>query len=301
MNIGLAKVPVVGSAHLKLKKALPERLRSLGLDEGWLQQQVAQDTSLLGLGDLELLKREKTQRPGGRVDFLMADPDSDTRYEVEVMLGAVDESHIIRTIEYWDVERQRYPNLEHRAVIVAEEITARFFNVIRLLNRAVPIIAIQLSAFRLGDEVVLQFTRVLDTYEFSAEPEEEDMAEQVDFAYWQKKASPETLGMVEAIRALVQTDKGDTRMTYNKYHIALGTSGYNFAWFYPRKTLAHSHVNVKVGELRPELLKKLEDAGIQAENHRRDQIRLHVSTKDVQEHRSLISEVLTAAEEFSHR
>ena len=54
------------------------------------------------------------------------------------MLGALDESHIIRTIEYWDVERQRFPTHDHRAVIVAEEITSRFFNVIRLLNRAVP-------------------------------------------------------------------------------------------------------------------------------------------------------------------
>jgi hypothetical protein len=287
---------------LKLKKALPERLRSLGLDEAWLQLQIAQDMSLLGLGDLELLKREKNQPAGGRIDFLMADPDSGTRYEVEVMLGAVDESHIIRTIEYWDIERQRYPNLEHRAVIVAEEITARFFNVIRLLNRAVPIVAIQLSAFRIGDEVVLQFTRVLDTYEFSAELEEEEIAEQVDLAYWQKKASPETLGMVEAIWALVPTTKGDTRMTYNKHHIALGTSGYNFAWFYPRKKIALSHVNIKVGiDNRPELLKKLEEAGIEAENHRRDSIRLHVTTKDIQEHNSLIVKVLTVAEEFSHR
>ena len=111
--------------------------------------------------------------------IIMADPDNETRYEVELMLGPVNESHIIRTIEYWDVERQRYPTLEHRAVIVAEEITSRFFNVIRLLNRAVPILAIQLSAFRFGDEVVLQFIRVLDTYEFGAEPEEEP-AELVD-------------------------------------------------------------------------------------------------------------------------
>jgi hypothetical protein len=254
------------------------------------------------LGDLELLKREKNQRTGGRIDFLMADPDIGTRYEIEVMLDAVDESHIIRTIEYWDVERQRYPNLEHRAVLVAEEITARFFNVIRLLNRAVPIIAIQLSAFRLGDEVILQFTRVLDTYEFSAEPEEEEIAEQVDFAYWQKKASPETLEMVDMIRELVSTARGDTRMTYNKYHIALGTSGYNFSWFYPRKRIANSHVNIKVGaDVRAELLKKLEDAGIEAENHRRDQIRLHVSVKDIQDHRDLVVEVLTTAEQFSHR
>src|SRR5438105_2583242 len=109
MHTGLAKVPAIAPGQLKLKKALPERLRSLGLDEAWLQLQIAQDTSLLGLGDLELLKREKNQRTGGRIDFLMADPDIGTRYEIEVMLGAVDESHIIRTIEYWDVERQRYP------------------------------------------------------------------------------------------------------------------------------------------------------------------------------------------------
>jgi hypothetical protein len=105
----------------------------------------------------------------------------------------------MRTIEYWDIERQRYPALEHRAVIVAEEITARFFNVIKLLNRAVPLVAIQLSAFRFGDEIVLHPTRVLDTYEFGAEPEEEEGAEQVDLAYWQKKTNPESLRVVEAI------------------------------------------------------------------------------------------------------
>ncbi len=46
--------------------------------------------------------------------------EADTFYEEEVMLGALDESHIIRTIEYWRVERQRRPGSEHRAVIVAE-------------------------------------------------------------------------------------------------------------------------------------------------------------------------------------
>ncbi len=62
---------------------------------------------LLGLGDLQVIKRERIQASGGRIDFLMGDFESDIRYEIEVMLGPVDESHIIRTIEYWDVERQR--------------------------------------------------------------------------------------------------------------------------------------------------------------------------------------------------
>jgi hypothetical protein len=288
--------------QLKLKKALPERLRSLGLDETWLQQQIANDTSLLGLGELEVIKKEKIQPAGGRIDFVLAEPDGETRYEVEVMLGAVDESHIIRTIEYWDIERQRYPMLEHRAVIVAEVITARFFNVIRLLNRAVPIIAIQLSAFRFADEIVPLFTRVLDTYEFSAEPEEEDSAEQVDRAYWEKKTKPESLAFVDAIKKLTPTDKGDVRITYNKHHIALGTSGYNFCWFYPRKTIAHSHMNLKVGaDNRPEIIKKLEDVGIEAEDHKSDSVRIHLTSKEIQENQAVISDALRVAEEFSHK
>ncbi len=127
---------------MELKKATPVRLRDLGLDERWLQDRIEEDPAILGIGDVNIVRREKTQTSGGRIDFLMYDPDRERRYEVEVMLGALDASHIIRTIEYWDVERQRFPAYDHRAVIVAEEITSRFFNVIRLLNRAVPIIAL---------------------------------------------------------------------------------------------------------------------------------------------------------------
>ena len=31
-------------------------------------------------------------------------------YEVEVMLGETDPSHIIRCIEYWDIEKRKYPH-----------------------------------------------------------------------------------------------------------------------------------------------------------------------------------------------
>jgi len=45
-------------------------------------------------------------------------------------------------------------------VIVAEEITARFFNVISLFNGFIPIIAIQMSAIEFGDAVTLVFSTV---------------------------------------------------------------------------------------------------------------------------------------------
>ena len=92
---------------MEIKKATPVRLRDLGLDERWLQDRIEEDPAILGIGDVNIVRREKTQTSGGRIDFLMYDPDRERRYEVEVMLGALDASHIIRTIEYWDVERQQ--------------------------------------------------------------------------------------------------------------------------------------------------------------------------------------------------
>ena len=41
--------------------------------------------------------------------------------EVEVQLAPTDESHIVRTIEYSDIERERYPQYEYYAALVAEE------------------------------------------------------------------------------------------------------------------------------------------------------------------------------------
>ena len=90
------------------------------LNERWVQERIAEDPSILGLGDLILKDKERPQAGAGRLDLLLQDADSSRRYEVEIQLGKTDESHIIRTIEYWDIERKRYPQYEHTAVIVAE-------------------------------------------------------------------------------------------------------------------------------------------------------------------------------------
>src|SRR6266403_3277635 len=95
------------------------------LNEKWVQERIAEDTSILGLGDLVLKDKERTQPRAGRLDLLLQDVDTDRRYEVEVQLGRTDESHIIRAIEYWDIERKRYPQYDHCGVIVAEDITSR--------------------------------------------------------------------------------------------------------------------------------------------------------------------------------
>lgn len=200
------------------------------------------------------------------------------------------------------MERQRYPTLEHRAVIVAEEITARFFNVIRLLNRAVPLVAIQLSAFVEDDSIVLQFTRVLDTYGFGGDAEDdEDSGEQADRAFWEKRASRESLEVFDSIVAFLPAPGGGPRVTYNRAHIAVGTTGYNFCWFHPRgATHCRAHLNIPA-EQRQSVVERLEAAGIEAAIKGRGSVRMRLAKDDLGKSRQLLGEIFSVAEQWSRR
>ena len=74
------------------------------LREKWVQERIGEDPSILGLGDLTLKDKERSQPRAGRLDLLLQDAESNRRYEVELQLGSTEmKSHIIRTIEYWGI------------------------------------------------------------------------------------------------------------------------------------------------------------------------------------------------------
>lgn len=284
-----------------LKKLSPVELRTVGLDERWLQDRILEDTAILGLGELEIAAREHRQPVGGRIDFLMRDSEAETYYEVEIMLGGTDESHIIRTIEYWDIERQRRPQFDHQAVIVAEKITSRFFNVIRLLNRAVPMIAVQLNAFRLDDNTIgLNPITVLNVIEETTDSDFVDQAESTDRAFWERKADASSLAVVDQIVGALRTDGVEPRLTYNRHHIAMGTTGYNFCWFHPRKTAGHCHITFRAGDNRDQVVTRLQNAGIDASPSRVENISFGITTNSLAQQASTIREVLREAEMQSH-
>ena len=165
----------------------PERLTLKShpeLNERWVQDRIAEDPTILGLGDLVLRDRERTQPRAGRLDLLLQDPETNRRYEVELQLGATDEAHIIRTIEYWDIERKRYPQYDHCAVLVAEDITSRFLNVVALFNGSMPLVAIQMQALKIAQHTTLIFTTVMDELTRGLIDEDEDAeAAPTDRAY----------------------------------------------------------------------------------------------------------------------
>ena len=198
-----------------------------GHDEFWLCGKIFDDPTILGLGDLQSIATEKTQPQGGRLDLLLKDLEDNSMYEVELQLGPTDESHIIRTIEYWDNAKKQWPRRSHTAVLVAEEINRRFFNVVQLLSLSVPIIGIQANIVQIGDTKALHFTKMIDSYE---EPEEKESTQQTyDEKHWIDNY-PKSLECVRWYHDLLGKYYGDIPIKYFKFYITFKVGGIIRVW-----------------------------------------------------------------------
>ncbi len=261
------------------------------LNEGRIQERIANDPAILGLGDLTLKDRERMQPKAGRLDLLLEDDASSRRYEVEIQLGTVDESHIIRTIEYWDIERKRYPQYDHTAVIVAEDITSRFLNVISLFNGTIPIVAIQMNALRVDGKIGLVFITVLDQMTLGLEDEDE---EPTNRKYWENRGSTKTVQIADKLLEMVKQYDNGLELTYKKSYIGLAKGGApnNFLWFCPRKKLTDFRPKLKHS---PKLEERLKQAGLDFAYTRNGRYRLQLQPADLEENSEILTEVVQEA------
>ena len=208
------------------------------INESVIQKMIADNPLLLGLGELELIQREKTQDTGGRLDVLLRNPETSKRFEVEIQLGQTDPSHIIRTIEYWDIERKRNPQYEHCAVIIAEDITNRFFNVISLFNGFIPIIAIQMNAYCVNKEYGIIFTRILDQSKPRSYEEDEVKSVPADRQSWETPY-PNTIKCADQMLEIINDacDNKKYELNYTKPYIGLclNKKATNFSWIHLTK------------------------------------------------------------------
>ena len=228
------------------------------INENMIQKFIFDNPTALQLGDLTPIVREKIQPSGGRLDLLLGDDNN--RYEVEVQLGSTDPSHIIRTIEYWDTERKRYPQYDHCAVIVAEEITARFMNVISLFNGNIPLIAIQISAYKNGNDTSLVFTKVIDRLTLGGD--EDEVNEITDRNYWENRSTPKIMKYVDEIfKGFGELVEG-YELKYNKFYIGMFKEGLvkNFIEFKPKKSFLYL---IFKGTEDSEKINKIERTGLE--------------------------------------
>lgn len=266
------------------------------IKESWIQEQIANDPSLLGLGDLILKDKERMQPRAGRLDLLLQDAESKRRYEVEVQLGKTDEAHIIRTIEYWDIECKRYPQYEHCAVLIAEDITSRFLNVINLFNRTIPLIAIQMSALKFGDDIALIFTKVLDEMPLGLVDEDEEVRDVTDREYWLKRGSNETVKMADETLEIIHEFEKGIELKYNKFYIGLAQDGqaFNFTVLRPRKKDLNIEVKLPQSD---EIQKIIDDAGLDDMGYdsKWGKYRLRVSKSDLKTKKEVLKSLILKA------
>ncbi len=234
-------------------------IRNTGKDEYWLQDVIYANPEKLGLGNLVTVRKEKSQSNGGRLDILLKDPTDNTMYEVEVMLGDTDPSHIIRSIEYWDNEKRRYPQRQHFAVLIAESFERRYFNVIQLLSLTVPMIAIQADLLEVGDEKILNFTKILDVY---VEPEEEEEVKQVTEATWSEKAEWTLETAKKHLELLIEIEK-NIELKLTQSYVSIVVNGRN-TYMYDKRTKPNSVIwfNIKEEEKVDAIKKLLDDKNI---------------------------------------
>lgn len=272
------------------------------LNERWVQDRIAENPKILGLGDIVLKDKERIQPRAGRLDLLFQDADSNRRYEVEVQLGLTDESHIIRTIEYWDIERKRYPQYDHVAVIIAENITSRFLNVISLFNGMIPLVAIQMNALQVDNKVGLVFTTVLDQMTLGMIEEDEEAQEPTDRTYWEVRGSKKTLEMADKLLKIAHEFDESLELKFNKFYVGLAKNGIpnNFIVFRPKKGFIRFEPRMKKSQ---EIEDQLEQAGLDVMEYdsKRGRYRIRLQPGEIEKHKELLTDLIKASYSESNK
>jgi hypothetical protein len=265
-------------------------------NEKWVQDRIAEDPSIIGLGDVILRDKERIQPGAGRLDLLLQEADGNRRFEVEVQLGATDPSHIIRTIEYWDREKKRSFPFDHTAVIVAEDITSRFLNVMGLFNGVIPLVAIQMSALRNGAQVGLVFTTVLNHMPIGSIEEDEEIQEATDRIYWEQHGSKMTVALADQLLEIAKTYNPKLELKYNKFYIGLAVNGQpsNFVTFKPKKNFLRFEPRLANSQ---EMQDRLEAAGLDLMDYdkRWGRYRIKLESGDVEKYKKILEEIIAEA------
>ena len=283
---------------MEFKKFASVDMRKRGISEASIESLIAAQPELLGLGDdLVLVDRQRQQPGAGRLDLLLQDADQSKRWEVELQLGKTDESHIIRVLEYWDIERKRYPNYEHTAVIIAEDITSRFMNVISLFHGAIPLVAIKMEALEHNGELGLHFTKVLEPIALGSD-DEEGAQSATDRAYWEARGSKATVHIADELAEITKGLGIPVELKYNKYYIGVTLNGApeNFIIFRPKRTFTRFEPRLAPSDA---LRKSYEEAGLNLMSYdqRWGRYRIELHSGDVAKNKEILSQIIRDAYE----
>jgi hypothetical protein len=271
------------------------------LSERWVEDQLVENPALLRLGEVEVKGRQRNQPKAGRLDLLLEETETKKRYEVELQLGKSDESHIIRAVEYWDFERKRYPQYDHCAVLVAEDITSRFLNVINLFNGIIPIVAIQMQAYEINDGVALTFTKVIDELELGVDDSATIVKGTTTRKDYDENVPKQIMDLVDGLYNLLLVHDKEYELKYNKYYIGLARGGVvnNFIQFRPKQNFLKLTFECSQSA---DLDKEMENAGLDVMGYdaKWREYTVRITPKDFHTHQQLLAAIVKRAYDYAN-
>lgn len=209
----LATVFRVDTERTPIHPGRPTRLRELGYDEIWLQNWLVADPSRLGLGDVTVVAQEQGSPGGGNLDILVTDVNR--YFSVEVQLGEVDASHSFRVFDYWARNRLRYPDKDHVAVLIVESAGGRYRPALDALATYVPLVVIELRAWRAAFEAVIVTDTVVKNESVDIAGAAGTVAGQERTeADWRAQVTPEAWAFYEQFHEWAQANLGQLRVNF---------------------------------------------------------------------------------------
>jgi predicted transport protein len=99
------------------------------------------------------------------------------------------------------------------------------------------LVALQVSALNIGDNVALIFTKVLDQLQLGLGDDDIEEQAPASRSFWEERGSRDILTLVDEMVQLIKTIDPQLEPKYNKHFIGLARNGKpdNFVVFQPRK------------------------------------------------------------------
>jgi hypothetical protein len=166
--------------------------------------------------------------------------------------------------------------------------------VVGLFNGFIPLIALQMTAVKFGDQISLLFTKVMDALTLGMPEEDEEGQAVTDRNYWETiRGTKATVAMADEVLKLASSFAPDLEPTYNKFYIGLAQAGRpnNFVILRPQKTSIRAEIRLPSS---PEIDQELERAGIAVMDYdkRWKRYRLRLAKEDIKKNEQLLIKLL---------
>ena len=164
-------------------------------------------------------------------------------------------------------------------------------NVLALMSGNVPLVAIQLSALKIDDTVVLNFVRVLDQRQLRKDDVIDFELQTVDRGYWVQKSSDQSMRVADEVLAIInKTAQPAQQLNYVRHYVGLtdGVKSRNFIYFRPRRRFLRVLIPDGGNEERAA---RFDEAGLEAEQTA-DLLAFNISSADLSKHKDLISSII---------